>query len=124
MRVDSDAFTALPVSVAEGDPTPGETPPGELLTTPYAGFMAVKLAQRLEQERTPARELMVEAWCRLSSDVEVRSLEGVDLQVRGRAPGLDHEGLRTAARAALVSFRESVGIGPDLPAELLVSLAK
>jgi organic hydroperoxide reductase OsmC/OhrA len=124
LRVGSDAFTALPLSAPEGEPKPGETTPGELLAATCAAFMAAKLAQGLERDGAPASELVVQAWCLLSADVEVRALKGLDVKVLGRCSGLDDAGFRSAARAALASCRESLGIRSDLHMRLRASLAQ
>jgi lipoyl-dependent peroxiredoxin len=123
MRVGSDAFTSLPLSVPGGQPRPGETTPGELLAAAYCAFMATNLAQRLERDGVPARELVVGVWCRLSPDVIARSVEALDIEVRGRVPGLDNQGFRAAARAALALSRKSLAMRSDLRTELRTSLA-
>jgi organic hydroperoxide reductase OsmC/OhrA len=123
LRVDSDAFTALPLSIPNGDPNAGETTPGELLAVAYAAFMATDLAERLERNGMPARELVVQARCRLSSDDFPRSVEEFDVRVQGRVPGIDDERLRTVARVALTSSHESLGMRGDLRTNLHVSLA-
>jgi osmotically inducible protein OsmC len=122
MRVGSDAFTSLPLSVPGGRPMPGETTPGELLAAAYSAFMATNLAQRLEREGVPARELVVGVWCRLSAEATARSVEGLDIEVRGRVPGLDNDGFCAAAQGALAFSRKSLGMRSDLHADLRVSL--
>ena len=123
MRVGSDAFTSLPLSVPGGRPIRGETTPGELLAAAYSAFMATNLAQRLEREGVPARELVVGVWCRLSADVAARSIEALAIEVRGRVPGLDNEGFHAAAQAALALSRKALALRSDLKTELRVSLA-
>ena len=86
--------------------------------------MATNLAQRLERDGVPADELVVGVWCRLSSDVIARSVEALDIEVRGRVPGLDKEGFRAAARAALALSRKSLAMRNDLHTELRVSLTR
>jgi lipoyl-dependent peroxiredoxin len=122
LRVGSDAVTALPLSAPGGEPSHGETTPGELLAGAYSAFIATHLAQRLQQADVPAQELVVHARCRLSGDVATRSVVGYDFQVRGRVPGLDEEGLRTTARAALTSCLSALGICSDLPVTLGATL--
>ncbi len=121
VRVGSDVFTSLPLSVP-GWPRPCETTPGELLAAAYCAFMATNLAQRLERDGVPADELVVGVWSRLSLDVIARSVEGLDIEVRGRVPGLDREGFRAAAGAALALSRKSLAVRNDLRTELRVSL--
>jgi organic hydroperoxide reductase OsmC/OhrA len=122
IRVDSDAFTALPLSTPSDEPRPGETTPGELLAAAYSAFIATYLAQRLETDGSPAGELVVDVWCRLSTEITGRSVERVELEVRGRGPGLDRAGFRSAARNALATSREALGMRADVPTKLRVSL--
>jgi organic hydroperoxide reductase OsmC/OhrA len=123
LRVDSDAFTALPLSIPNGDPNAGETTPGELLAVAYSAFMATDLAERLELGGMAARELVVQVWCRLSSDSVPRAVEGIEVKVQGRVPGIDDEQLGAVARVALASCHKSVGMRRDLPTKLNASLA-
>jgi lipoyl-dependent peroxiredoxin len=122
MRVGSDAFTSLPLSVPGGRSKPGETTPGELLAAAYCAFMATNLAQRLERDGVPAHELVVGVWCRMSPDAIARSVKALDIEVRGRVPGLDKEGFSAAARAAVALSSNSLALRTDLHTELRVSL--
>jgi organic hydroperoxide reductase OsmC/OhrA len=124
LRVESDAFTALPLSIHDGDPNPGETTPGELMAAAYSAFLATYLGQRLERDGVPARELVVDTSCRLSDNPAARSVEGFDIEVRGRVPELDDERFRTAAQAALAFCRDALGMRGDVPTKLHVSLAQ
>jgi organic hydroperoxide reductase OsmC/OhrA len=123
MRVDSNAFTALPVSFPDGRPTTGETTPGELLAAAFSAFMATNLAHRLERDGVPARELVVDVWCHLSGDATSRSLEELEIEVRSRVPELDEKGFRAAAEAALDLSREALGMRRELRTKLRASLA-
>jgi lipoyl-dependent peroxiredoxin len=122
LRVASDAFTSVPLSVPAGQPTPGETTPGELLAAAYSAFMATNLAQRLERDGTPAQELVVDVRCRMSPEVTKRWVEGLDIEVRGRVPGLESEGFHAAARAALAFSRKAFAMRSDLNMGLRVTL--
>ena len=93
-----------------------------MLAAAYAAFLATYLGQQLERDGVPAQELMVDVWCRLSPDVAPRKVEGFDIEVRGRVPGLDDEGFGTAARAALALSREALGMCGDKDTKLCVSL--
>jgi lipoyl-dependent peroxiredoxin len=124
LRVGSDTFTSVPLSVPGGQPTPGETNPGELLAAAYSAFLATNLAQRLEHDGVPAQELVVNVWCRLSPKMTDRCVEGLDIEVRGRVPGLEERGFHAAARAALAFSRKAFAMRNDLNASLLVSLAR
>jgi organic hydroperoxide reductase OsmC/OhrA len=124
VRVDSGAFAAIPLSVPGGEPRAGETTPGELLAAAYSAFMATNLAQRLEGDGKPADELVVDVRCRLSPEVTARSVEGIDVEVRARVPGLDRKGLRTAAANALAISRKALGLRTAMQTDLRVSLLR
>ena len=123
VRVESDAFTALPLSIPRGEPRAGETTPGELLAAAYSGFMATDLAERLERNGVPASEIVVNAWCRLSWDAIPRSVQEFEIDVHARVPGIDEERLQTMAGVALASCHASLGMRRDLPTKLHVALA-
>lgn len=122
LRVESDAFTALPMSVPNGEPHEGETTPGELLAAAYSAFMATDLAERLERNGVPASELVVHAWCRLSAGATPRSVLDVEVKVLGRVPGVDEERFRSVTGVALASCHRSLGMRRDLRTKLHVSL--
>jgi lipoyl-dependent peroxiredoxin len=122
LRVESDAFTALPMSVPDGEPHEGETTPGELLAAAYSAFMATDLAERLERNGVPARELVVDAWCRLSAGATPRSVLGVEVKIIGRVPGVDEERFRSVTGVALASCHRSLGMRRALRTKLQVSL--
>jgi lipoyl-dependent peroxiredoxin len=122
LRVESDAFTALPMSVPNSEPREGETTPGELLAAAYSAFMATDLAQRLERNGVPARELVVDAWCRLSAGATPRSVLGVEVKILGRVPGVDEERFRSVTGVALASCHRSLGMRRALRTKLQVSL--
>jgi lipoyl-dependent peroxiredoxin len=122
LRVESDAFTALPMSVPDGEPHEGETTPGELLAAAYSAFMATDLAERLERNGVPAHELVVDAWCRLSAGATPRSVLGVEVKILGRVPGVDEERFRSVTGVALASCHRSLGMRRALRTKLQVSL--
>jgi len=123
LHVDSNAFTTLPLSIRGGEPNDLATSPGELLAAAYSAFIATNLAERLERHGVPARELVVDVWCRLSREVTARSVEGVDIEIRGRVPRLDEQGFEDAARATLERTREALGLRADLDTKLGAMLA-
>jgi organic hydroperoxide reductase OsmC/OhrA len=99
-----------------------DTPPEELLAVAYSAFIATELAERLELNGVPARELVVRSRCRLSS--ERTSVEEFEVEVVGRVPGIDEERLRSVARAALASCRRSLRMRRNLRTTLQVSLER
>lgn len=50
LRVASRAFTALRLSISEGDPNPEETTPSELMCAALCGYLGMHLAQRMQRE--------------------------------------------------------------------------
>jgi organic hydroperoxide reductase OsmC/OhrA len=112
------------VSVPNGDPNAGVTTAGELLAVAYSAFIATDLAERLERNHVPASELVVHAWCRLSSEATLRSVEEFEIKVQARVPGIDEERLRCVARVALASCHRSLGMRRNLRTKLHVSLAR
>jgi len=96
--------------------------PRELLAVAYSAFIAADLAERLECNGVPATELVVHAWCRLSSDAAPRSVEEFDINIQARVPGIDEARLRSVAGVALASSRKSLGMRRNLRTTLDVSL--
>jgi lipoyl-dependent peroxiredoxin len=124
VRVGSDAFTSVPLSVSGDQATHGQTTPGELLAAAYSAFLATSLAQRLEHDGVPAQELVVNVGCRLSPGTTKRCVEGLDIEVRGRVCGLDEDGFQTAARAALAFSRKAFAMRSDVKTDFRVSLLR
>jgi lipoyl-dependent peroxiredoxin len=97
----SRAFEALPYTLATriGNPE-GKTSPEELIAAAVGGCFAMSLAGELTRAGTPAERLDVSAACTVD-EVDGRHLvTAVDLEVRGRVPGIDPETfIRTAMDA-------------------------
>jgi osmotically inducible protein OsmC len=120
-QVDSHAFTALPVSVNRGSPTPGKTTPGELLAAAYATFLATRVARQLERDGDPAHELVVDVSC-LISDWESITVAGFQVDVHGRVRGIDRNRFRSDVQADVRSCSQAFGLRDDVPVELHTSL--
>lgn len=60
LGVASRAFAAVKMSLAEEDPTEGETTPGEMLACALAGYLGMHLAVRMREAETPLRELVID----------------------------------------------------------------
>jgi len=116
VRVDSRAFTALPIS-APGDaaPHPREVTPGELVAAAHGAMFLGALAELLEADGTPARELVVDADCEIGGEKLDHRLSVVELSVHGIVDGLDEGGFEAAAAAALERVREWLGLREELP---------
>jgi lipoyl-dependent peroxiredoxin len=89
---DSGALNGLPYTLATrvGNPE-GKTSPEELVAAAVGGCFAMSLAGELTQAGTPAERLDVSSACTVD-EVDGRHLvTAVELQVRGRVPGIDAE---------------------------------
>jgi osmotically inducible protein OsmC len=118
VSVESHALGAIAVSVPEGDPIPHEATPGELLAITHGMCMASALSQGLAEGGSSASELTVEVECIFAGPAPVRELIAVDLEVRGRVPGLDEARFREAADNARPRYLRLIGARDDVPGEL------
>jgi lipoyl-dependent peroxiredoxin len=118
VSVESHAFGAIGVSVPEGDPIPYEATPGELLAIAHAMCMASALSQGLAEGGSSANELTVEVECTFAGPAPERELIAVDLEVRGRVPGLDEARFREAADNERPRYLRLIGARDDVPGEL------
>jgi lipoyl-dependent peroxiredoxin len=118
VSVESHALGAIGVSVPEGDPIPDEATPGELLAITYGMCMATVLSQGLVEGGSSANELVVEVECTFAGPGPERELIAVDLEVRGRVPGLDEARFREAAHNARLRYLRLIGARDDVPGEL------
>jgi osmotically inducible protein OsmC len=91
----------VPVTWESRTRTPGgNTSPEELLAASHASCYAMALSQVLDQGGAPPERLEVAATCTLDLVGSDFRITRVDLDVRGRVPGLDEEGFRSAAEEA------------------------
>ena len=91
----------LPVTWAERTSS-GEnsTSPEELMAASHASCYAMALSLVLEQRGTPSERLHVSAECTLDTVDESFKITTMELEVRGKIPNLDDDGLREAAKRA------------------------
>ena len=116
MRVDSGAFTELPISLpGDGSPHEGEATPGELLAAAYGSFFLEALAELLLGAGTPARELVVDVSCEISLVTAGHQVSEVDVSVHGRGERIERGAFEGAAQEALESCRISVGTADRIP---------
>ena len=99
-RVGSVSFAPLPVSWAARteDESGGKTSPEELIAAAHASCFSMAFAQRPRQGRHAAG-----AACRprrASPSCPGSGITKIELEVRGRVPGLDEDGFRAAAEDA------------------------
>jgi osmotically inducible protein OsmC len=76
------------------------TSPEELIAAAHASCYAMALSLVLGQRGTPPEAIEVEAACTLDDVPEGFRITTKDLDVRGRVPGLDEDGFRSAAEHA------------------------
>jgi len=116
VSVASGAFAALAISLAEGDPHPRESTPGELLASALAGYLGMHLALRMQRHGTPLRELVVEVQLSITPWPSYTT-RTITFAVRGR-PGdgktLTGEEFAAATREALDTATENMGLRPGL----------
>ena len=73
----------------------GKTSPEELIAAAHASCYAMALSGVLAEGGTPPERLEISAVC--TFDVENGKVSSVDLDVRGRVPGMDAEAFQNAA---------------------------
>ncbi len=81
-------------------PEQASTSPEELMAAAHASCYAMALSLVLQQRGTPPESIDVEAACTLDDVAEGFRITKMDLKVRGRVPGLDSDGFRSAAEHA------------------------
>jgi len=97
--VGSGAMGELPVTWASRtERSDGKTSPEELIAAAHASCFAMELSNVLDQGGTPPERLQIDAVC--TFDVEKGKVSSVDLDIRGRVPGLDAEGFQTVVEQA------------------------
>jgi osmotically inducible protein OsmC len=97
--VGSGAMGELPVTWASRTESPdGKTSPEELIAAAHGSCFAMALSNVLDQGSTPPERLEITAVC--TFDVDNVKVSSVDLDIRGRVPGLDAEGFQTAVEQA------------------------
>ncbi len=104
VKVGSGAFSEFPITWAARTERPdGKTSPEELIAAAHAGCYAMALSHTLSQDGTPPESLDVTAVCTLDQVGGGRKITTMDLEVRGRVPGVDEAGFDKAARKAEAS---------------------
>jgi osmotically inducible protein OsmC len=97
--VGSGAMGEMPVTWASRtERSDGMTSPEELIAAAHASCFAMALSGALAEGGTPPERLEISAVC--AFDVDDVRVSSVDLDVRGRVPGLDAEDFRNAVEQA------------------------
>ena len=76
----------------------GKTSPEELIAAAHASCFAMALSNVLDKGGTPPERLQISAVC--TFDIDNVKVSSVDLDVKGRVPGLDAEGFQSAVEQA------------------------
>ena len=97
----SGALKAQPVTwAARVERSDGKTSPEELIAAAHAACFAMAFSNTLNKNVTPPERLTVNAVCSLERTDSGIKISAMDLDVRGRVPGLDQAGFEEQARTA------------------------
>jgi osmotically inducible protein OsmC len=95
----SGAAGPLPITWAgRTERTPGSTSPEELIAAAHAACYAMAFSHVLAGKGTPATKLEVSAVAHFAPVEGGFKIAVMDLDVRGRVPGMDQAGFESAAR--------------------------
>jgi osmotically inducible protein OsmC len=111
LRGDSQAFSPLPVSLADTGSGPPDTTPDELLAAAHCSSFVVTLADLLAQRGSPARELAVDTTCQIEDTDCGRTISGLHVRVRGRGAELEPVSFAESADLALACCPISHALG-------------
>ncbi len=118
----SEAVRDLPVTWASRTEQPGgKTSPEELIAAAHASCYAMAFSGVLAEMGNEPEELNISAVC--TFDVDQGKVTTMVLDVRGRVPGLDEEGFRSAAEQAEQGCPVSNALRGNVDIQLSTSLA-
>lgn len=101
VRVGSGAIGQLPITWASRtERSDGKTSPEELIAAAHAACYAMALSHTLAQAGTPAQQLDVTATCAFEQVGGGFKITTMDLNVRGKVPGLDAAAFEQVAQQA------------------------
>ncbi len=101
IRLGSRAVEELPMTwAARAEHPGGKTSPEELIAAAHAGCYAMALALTLAEAGNQPERMQVTAACTLEEVAGKPRITRMDLEVRGRVPGLDAAAFEQAARQA------------------------
>ncbi len=120
----SGAAGSLPVSLPtrSAERAGGQTSPEELIAASHAGCYAMALSLVLTQGGNPPDSLDASAEVALDEASGGLEISRVDLNVRGRVPGLDADGFGQAAREAEQACAVSNAVRANVPINLNAEL--
>ena len=97
--VGSGAMGEMPVTWASRtERSDGKTSPEELIAAAHASCFAMALSGVLAEGGTPPERLEISAVC--TFDIDNIRVSSVDLDIRGRVPGMDDEDFQSAVEQA------------------------
>lgn len=76
------------------------TNPEELIAAAHAACLSMALSAELEKNRTPATRIRTNAACTVEKVGDGFKITRMQLEVRGKVPGVDQAGFAKAAEAA------------------------
>ena len=101
VKTGSGALNDLPITWASRvERSDGRTSPEELIAGAHAACYAMAFSHTLTQAGTPPEQLNVSAVCALELGAGGLKIVSMNLDVRGKVPGLDQAGFEQAARTA------------------------
>jgi osmotically inducible protein OsmC len=101
LTVDSGAFPEQTLTFsARTEQSDGKTSPEELIAAAHSACFAMALSARLTQGGHPPEQLTVRAVCSLDRVEGGYAITSVELDVRGRVPGIDEAGFLAAVSDA------------------------
>ena len=101
VSVGSGAFGELPITWASRtERSDGRTSPEELLAAAHAACYGMAFSNTLAQAGTPAEQLDVSAVCTFEQVEGGFKVTTMNLDVRGKVPGLDQAAFENVARQA------------------------
>src|SRR5215472_10949217 len=93
LNAGSGALKGLPVTwAARVERSDGKTSPEELIAAAHAACFAMAFSNTLNKNGTPPERLTVNAVCSLDRTDTGIKISAMDLDVRGKVPGLDQAG--------------------------------
>jgi lipoyl-dependent peroxiredoxin len=97
----SGALKGLPITwAARVERSDGKTSPEELIAAAHASCFAMALSNTLNTNGTPPERLTINAVCSLERTESGIKVSAMDLDVRGRVPGLDQAGFEQQTKKA------------------------
>jgi lipoyl-dependent peroxiredoxin len=101
LRVDSGAFPEQTLTFsARTEQSDGKTSPEELIAAAHSACFAMALSARLTQGGHPPEELTVRAVCTLDRVEGGYAITTMELDVRGKVPGIDEAAFQAAVSDA------------------------